>query len=496
MTDNRKKHICRPSLRHTASAVLAGMALMLCACSDYETFTTSPYDRLTFSADTISLDTVFSQVPSSTRAFWVYNKNKDAVRCTNIKLGKGNQTGFRVNVNGISLGESQGYQIFDEDIFGGDSIRVYVELTSPENGGREPLLVKDDLVFTLESGERQSIELKAWSWDANLLTNPVIENDMVLDTSSPTVIYGSLMVKEGACLTLPPGATLYMHDKAVIDVFGRLICNGEKDNEVTIRGDRLDRMFDYLPYDGVSGQWGGILLHESSYGNVIRFTDIHAATDAIVCDSADTARQKLTLSHSTVHNNKGYGIKADNCRLTIENSLISNTLSDCVALYGGIATINNTTIAQFYPFDANRGFGLSLTDRMNGTPRGIPSLHVTNSILTGYGENCLGISIPDSVETDCRFDHCLLRTQKTYVDTTKVTACIYEEAGDTTSAGWKNFAKVDTALLQYDFSLSETSAAIDAADKATSLPDDRKGEPRDDKPDMGCFELKRESEKQ
>ena len=77
-----------------------------------------------------------------------------------------------------------------------------------------------------------------------------------------------------------------------------------------------------------------------------------------------------------------------------------------------------------------------------------------------------------------------------------MTACIYEEAGDTTSAGWKNFAKVDTALLQYDFSLSETSAAIDAADKATSLPDDRKGEPRDEKPDMGCFELKRESEKQ
>lgn len=494
MTGNQKKHLCRALLRHMAYTTLSCLVLTLCACSDYETFTTSPNDRLTFSADTISLDTIFSQVPSSTRTFWVYNKNKDAIRCTNIKLEKGNQTGFRVNVNGIFLGESQGYQIFDEDIFGGDSIRVYVELTSPKNGGKEPLMVKDNLVFTLESGERQQIELKAWSWDANLLTNPVIENDVVLDISSPTVIYGSLTVKEGACLTLPPGTTLYMHDKAVIDVFGRLLCSGEKDNEVTIRGDRLDRMFDYLPYDGVSGQWGGIVLHESSYDNIIRYTDIHAATDAIVCDSADTARQKLTLSHSTVHNNKGFGIKSDNCKITIENSVISNSLSDCIALYGGNATINNTTIAQFYPFDANRGFALFLSDKMNDSQRGIPSVYVNNSILTGYGENCLGIFIPDSIETDCHFDHCLLRTPKTEIDTTKTTACIFEEIDDTTSAGWKNFAKVDIELLQYDFSLSQKSAAVDAADKATSLPDDRKGNPRDDMPDMGCYELKKESE--
>ena len=63
---------------------------------------------------------------------------------------------------------------------------------------------------------------------------------------------------------------------------------------------------------------------------------------------------------------------------------------------------------------------------------------------------------------------------------------------DTVIAGWKNFMKVDTDLLQYDFSLSMSSLAIDAADPSTSPSDDRNGTQRDSKPDMGCYEAIRE----
>ena len=93
------------------SAVLA--AAMLAACTDDDTFTTSPSNLLTFSTDTIRMDTVFSTVPTSTRTFWVYNRSGDGIRCTNVRLVNGNQTGFRVNVDGEYLSPTAGYQVHD-----------------------------------------------------------------------------------------------------------------------------------------------------------------------------------------------------------------------------------------------------------------------------------------------------------------------------------------------------------------------------------------------
>ena len=51
-----------------------------------------------------------------------------------------------------------------------------------------------------------------------------------------------------------------------------------------LRGDRLDRMFDYLPYDRISGQWEGVHFYASSTDNELVDTEIRNATDAIVLD--------------------------------------------------------------------------------------------------------------------------------------------------------------------------------------------------------------------
>ena len=85
--------------------------LSLAACSDDDSFSASPDHRLAFSADTVSLDTTFSRVPTTTRTFWVYNRSGDGLRCTSVRLRKGNQTGFRVNVDGMYLGQASGYQV-------------------------------------------------------------------------------------------------------------------------------------------------------------------------------------------------------------------------------------------------------------------------------------------------------------------------------------------------------------------------------------------------
>ena len=83
------------------------------SCTDDEHFTKDPSAQLVFSSDTISFDTVFATVPTATRTFWVYNKSNDGIRLSTVRLEGGNQTGFRVNVDGSYLGASSGFQLSD-----------------------------------------------------------------------------------------------------------------------------------------------------------------------------------------------------------------------------------------------------------------------------------------------------------------------------------------------------------------------------------------------
>ncbi len=74
------------------------LAMMLFACTDDDSFTTSPDYQLSFSTDTLKLDTTFSNVPTAAKSFWIYNYSGDGIRCSNIRLERGNQSGFRVNI--------------------------------------------------------------------------------------------------------------------------------------------------------------------------------------------------------------------------------------------------------------------------------------------------------------------------------------------------------------------------------------------------------------
>lgn len=467
------------------------------SCDDDDSFSVSPTDILTFSTDTVSMDTVFSTVPTPTYSFWVYNYNNDGLRVSQVRLQRGNQTGFRVNVDGTYLDNTMGSLARDLEIRKGDSIRVFVELTSSRNNAGEPQLVQDNLVFTLESGVEQSVNLRAYSWDALLCNGVTISRDSIISTSTPIVVYDGLQVDSGVTLTISAPTKLYFHSGAGMDVYGTLIVSGQSGNEVTMRGDRTDRMFDYLPYDRVSGQWRGIRFHSSSTGNAIRFADIHSAEDAIVCDSAeyDSICPRLILENVTIHNNKGAGLLAYNSYLSMVNCQITNALGDCVAIYGGQAEIIYCTLAQFYPFDSDRGVALRFSNQYENAAYPLYRLVCYNTLVTGYaGDEIMGEAADSLSAFSYYFSHCILRTPaiEDSLQLEAFTNTIFETSTDTVQ-GTGHFCDIDTDNLYYDFHLDSLSTARGKAMALGMYMYDRDGNPRGETPDIGCYRYGAES---
>lgn len=427
------------------------LTLLICvACADDDSFSTSTGLKLDFSVDTLRLDTVFSRTPSSTYSFWVHNRNNDGLRLQSVRLKRGNQTGYRVNVDGIYLDNANGSQAQNLEIRKKDSILVFVELTASETFREEPMAVEDDLLFTLESGVEQKVLLQAWAWDAVKLYSPVIATDSVIDTRVPYIIYGGLQVKEGATLTLR-NTTLFFHEGAGLEVYGNL--NMEN---CLLRGDRLDRMFSYLPYDHVSGQWEGIHLYSSSLHNELVATEIHSSTKGIVCDSAalDMTRYRLLMQRCVVHNCQGDGLRVSNANIRLEDCQLTNTEGDCLNINGGMAEIHYCTLAQFYPFSAARGAALRFS---NAAP--LLQLDAEGLILTGYADDVLmGEQVHASHEFNYSFRHCLLRTPAITDDTAHFNDIIWEKPDDEIQ-GKDHFVRIDEDHLDYDFHLDAKSPA-------------------------------------
>lgn len=465
--------------------ILLALGLLLLSCNDDEKFSTSTADKLTFSSDIISLDTVFSTIPSSTKSFWVYNNNHEGIRCNSVRLESGNQTGFRVNVNGLYLNSTNGYRANDVMLYHGDSLRVFVEITSPANGESLPKIISDNLIFELQSGVEQKLKLQAWSWDATKISSLHVYNDTTIGSGGkPILISDGITIAEGAVLNVTAGTTLYFDSNAGIDVYGRLNIVGSSNNNVVIRGSRLDIMFSYLPYDRMSGQWKGIHFYESSYNNSIKYCDIHSAYNGIVCDSSDIDKTKLCLEESTIHNCQGFGLQSVNSNIVVLNSQITNTLNNCIYIDGGNALINACTVAQFYPFDSNRGSAFRFLSK-----HPLKSMSVLNSIITGYADDQLDGLKSENNAFNYDFNHCVIRTPVvTTSDSIYFKNIIYESTVNAETVGKNHFHIIDADNQYYDFHLADKSAAIDKADKVTAPTLDRNGKSRIGNPDVGAYE--------
>lgn len=470
--------------------VLFTLSVLFYACSDYDSYSNDSSFRLEFSDDTVRFDTLVSTISSPTKTLYVFNNNSNGICISNVRLLKGGESFFRVNVDGEYLVQGSGD---DYLIRKKDSILVRIEVTMPESGTTDTVSYSDELLFSLENGVQQRVLLTAGSFDAYIIHGMFIDSDFTLNTDKPYLIYDSLVVAKGATLNLLPGTTLLMHDSTSVDVYGRLNARGTIEKPVVFRGARTDRMFDYLFYDNMPSRWKGITIHTGSFNNYFVNCDLHSGRWGVRVDSTSLDRLAMTMQNSIIHNVGGDGLSLVNCNAEFFNTQVSNTLGDCVNVYGGAYTFCHCTIAQYYPLSYDRGDALYVANvDENNRHHELIYIQFLNSVITGYAEDVIMGNLSDDYDDSDYyfFQNCYLRTvgendEEHFVD------CKFENE-EMELQGEKNFKVFDTYNFIYDFTPDSLSEIRNMADPLlmNGLMTDRLGRSRtiDEAPDAGCYE--------
>ena len=479
------------------SLVLAlGVAIGLSGCRDEQDFSTDPSHRLSFSTDTVAFDTLFTEVSSATHAFLIYNRNDAALRIAHAALAGGEDSPYRVNLDGLA-----GTAFGDLDIRGGDSIYVFVEVTIDPRGQDEPFEVRDSLWFALESGITQQVIFCASGQDATVLRSVVVTSETTLTAARPYLIYDSLRVEQGATLRMEPGTRLYLADGVEMQVYGRIEAMGTADSLIVFRGARTDRMFSYLPYDRLSAQWGGITLHETSTGNIFTHCDIHSGTYGIRARGNSIDESKVEMHNSQIHNVDGDALQLTLCKASFTNSLFTNAGGHCVNILGGEMDFVHCTMANFFPWKSERGVAVNIANYVEEENTVYPLLGVNfvNSIITGSkNDELMGTIIEKSDTADWSqyaqfsFSHSLINSWQEALDPdTLHFAHIVWEHKDSTAYGRSNFRTIDHSNFIYDFHLDSLSTArgIATGDYLDLIPCDKDEQPRTGEAiDAGCYQ--------
>lgn len=463
---------------HLIYIVTVILLLPFAACDDMDEYSSDPSHTLLFSQDTLLMDTVLTGISTSTHRLKLYNRHKDALMISSITLAGAGKTGFRINVDGM-----KGDNFNDVEIAGEDSLFIFVEATLPQQDNAAITLIRDSILFVL-NGNRQEVKLWAYAQDAFTFRGKIIERDTLIASQRPILIYDSISVARDAHLTLAAGTRLYFHGNAGMQIHGRLSVQGTLDAPVVFRGDRTDRLFPYLPYDRLPGQWGGIRFHQTSYNNHLVYADIHGGSFGIRCDSSATDRRKLTLENSVIRQISGNALELTSCQAVVANTEISNAGQNCVSLLGGDYTFVHCTLADYFSWSLRKGTALQVRNEQGETAYPLTSAIFHNCVIAGSGTDEIngGRSKNESIAFNYYFSHCLINSVKEEND--RIVNVVWEKDD--------NFLLLDSRTQEYNFNLNEDSKAIDIAGRedAEAYPTDRNGKSRlqDAGPDAGCYE--------
>jgi hypothetical protein len=482
-----------------ASLMLVLFFIQSCYKTDYFE---GPDVQLRFSVDTLVFDTVFTTVGSATRILKVYNDEDQAVQISRVYLEKSGQSKFRLNIDGVSSSERESVEIGARD-----SIYIFGEVTVDPNEplSSSPFVISEKLLFET-NGQQQKVTLEAWGQNANYVPGKFAKGKVYLTTCDmgellwddprPYVVYGTLLI-DSCTLRIPEATQVYFHGGYVrteddqeyndgqlyIMQNGSLQVEGSQENPVVFQTDRLE-----YKYDDISGLWSGIYFIDGSRNNKIDHAILKNANVGIYLDSACS----LELSHTAILHNISAGIFAQSAELKASNCLIADSGGyGLVGRFGGSYELDHCTISNFNNQKEAIYLGNYRCDDALCSSISVLPLYTRfrNCILYGNGddelfledategdnnffdyelENCL-VAVEDLLEVspfESFFDHCL--------------NCL-DDAGEENL-----FINMD----EYNFRPDTLSIVIDKGISIPGINDDLDGEPRDEQPDIGCYEFR------
>ena len=406
--------------------------------------------NLNFSKDTVYLDTVFSNIGSSTYTLKVYNTSDKDILIPSIKLSKGQDSNYRMNVDGlIGNGALIGKEFENIELLARDSMYVFIETTIdifPLVENETQFLYTDVIVFESTSGV-QNVELVTLVKDAvfifpNRDAEGVIEtltfdtdgdgvdnetsvkgrflqdSELTFTNNKPYVVYGYAAVGDGKTLNINPGARIHFHEDS-----GLLITNNASlhvnglpsldlellENEVVFEGDRLEPLYEDIP-----GQWQTIWLLSGSTDNVINYATIKNGTIGVLSDGNQQDPTKLEINNSQVYNQSNFGILGRGTSITAENIVINNSgLSSFAGTFGGNYNVTHSTIVNYwtssfrqFPSILLNNFIVDAENTVTTNP--LIAANFTNCIIYGNNSPELLLENEDSEDFNFKFTNSLV----------------------------------------------------------------------------------------
>ncbi|HRG35133.1 MAG TPA: hypothetical protein PK355_02550 [Chitinophagales bacterium] len=422
---------------------------------------------ISFSTDTLSFDTLFSTLGSSTRFITIKYTHKQAIKISNIQLAGGITSPYRINVDGDA-----GTSFNDIEIPAKDSIYVFVEVTINPTAANLPFIVEDSVQFQT-NGILQQVQLNAYGQNAHFFNGDSIENNTVWNDDLPYVILNYLQIKSGASLSIQAGCDVYFGSNAALLVEGDLNVNGtDTSNMVTFRGVRLDKDIADRSYDDFPGQYAGVFFLRNSNGNIeylnmrnslyginvgnIKTSDDPdenlAALQAMSISNAPT----LTIKNSKIYNHAFYGLFGFLGKIYAENTLIYNCGKNVVGLFDGgdYQFLNCTFYNRSSAYISHAKEPLLY---MNDYFKIGDNTYVIADAATAIFENCImsGTLEEEIIKDDITqnplpislsFDHCVVKTK--------------EPLNAPTFLNCKNENPVFKDIFKNDFHLKSTSPCV------------------------------------
>lgn len=400
----RLTHIMN-KMRYILLTFIALLGLTVVSCIE-DDFTSSPSDVLTFSRDTVSFDTVFTDLGTPTARLKVYNKAKKSVKISSIRF-RNDDTPFTLNVDGMS-----GREFRDVEIRGKDSIYIFIECFLKPDDSDKPVLVGDKLDF-ITNGIAQSVVVEAYGQNVTRLKAVTLDADMTLTPERPYVVFDSLVVAPGVTLDIRPGVKLLFHDKASLVVRGRLRAKGEVGKLIDMRGDRLDNVLPDVNYDIMAGQWQGVRFTPESFDNEMSYVNMRSTVSGLTIDSCgDLSRSKLVITNSWLHNSQGRVLTSRYAAVDAYGVCFSEAASAVVALYGGLHKFVQCTIANNYLFAVPDEPILSLYHLLEKDKEecSLPLMKASfeNSIIYGIGSD---LNVGDLATSDVYMRNVLFKSK-------------------------------------------------------------------------------------